>query len=72
MDARRMNASALWLKIFPILSQPATATEPTDGALDNPTFGQNDEALGPIGTTDDFSDQVRHDVRQAVMNTGPA
>ena len=40
-------------------------------ALDNPTFGQNDEALGPIGTTDDFSDQVRHDVREAVMEHRP-
>ena len=59
------------VEIFPILSQPATATEPTDGALDNPTFGQNDEALGPIGTTDDFSDQVRHDVREAVVEHRP-
>jgi hypothetical protein len=54
-------------EIFPVLCQPATATEPTDGTLDNPTFGQNDEALGPIGTTDYFSDQVRHDVREATM-----
>ena len=59
------------VEIFPVLCQPATATQPTDGALDNPTFGQNDEALGPIGTTDDFSDQVRHDVREAVMKHRP-
>jgi hypothetical protein len=59
------------VEIFPVLCQPATATQPTDGALDNPTFGQNDEALGPIGTTDDFSGQVRHDVRKAVMEYRP-
>ncbi len=58
-------------EIFPVLCQPATATEPTDGALDNSAFGQNDEALDSIGTTDDFSDQVRHDVRQAVMEHRP-
>jgi hypothetical protein len=58
-------------EVFPVLCQPATATQPTDGALDNPTFRQNDEALGPIGTTDDFNDQVRHDVRQPVMEHRP-
>ena len=55
------------VEIFPVVCQPATATQPTDGALDYPTFGQNDEALGAIGTTDDFGDHVRHDGRQAIM-----
>ena len=59
------------VEIFPVLCQPATATKPTDGALDDPTFGQNDEALGLIGTTDDLGDQVRHDVREAVMEHRP-
>ena len=55
------------VEIFPVLCQPAAATKPTDGALDYPTFGQDDEAFCPIGTTDDFGDQIRHDVGQAVM-----
>ena len=59
------------VEIFPVFSQPATATQPTDGTLDNPAFGQNDEAFGSIRTTDDFSDQVRHDVCEAVMKHRP-
>ena len=35
---------------FPVLGQPAAATQPPDGALNNPSFGQDDEAFGLIGT----------------------
>jgi len=59
------------VEIFPVLGQPATAPEPTDRAFDDPTFGQNDKALRPIGTADDFGDQVRHDNRQGVMEHRP-
>src|ERR1700691_1514368 len=43
--------------IFPGLGQPAAATQPPDGALNNPSFGQDDEAFGLIGTADDFGNQ---------------
>ena len=59
------------VEILPVFGESATATKPADGALDDPTFGQNDEAFGPIGTTDDFSDQVRHEVREAIMEHRP-
>ena len=55
------------VEIFPVLCEPATTTKPTDGSFDNPSFGQNDEALGSIGTADDFGDEARHDACQTVM-----
>jgi len=64
------------VEIFPVLGQPTTSTEPTNGARGpraggDPTFGQNDEALGPIRTADDFGDKVWHDARQTVMEHRP-
>jgi len=59
------------IEIFPILGQAATAPKPTDGAFDDPSFGQNDEGFGSIGTTDDLGDQVRQDARQSVMEHLP-
>jgi len=59
------------VEIFPVLGQTAAATEPTDGTLNDPSFGQDDETLGPIGTADDLSDQARHDARQSVTEHRP-
>jgi hypothetical protein len=57
--------------VFPVLGQTATAAEPTDGALDDPTLGQHDEAFGPIAATNDFGDQCRHGVGQTIMEHRP-
>ncbi len=59
------------VEIFPVLGQPATTTQPTDGAFDDPSFGQNDEAFGPIGAADDFGNEAWHDACQAIMEHRP-
>ena len=58
-------------EIFPVLCQPTAAAEPPDRAFDNPSFGQNDEAFGSIGTTDDLGDETRQDARQPVIEHRP-
>src|SRR5665811_495898 len=40
--------------IFPVLGKPAATIAPRNGALDEPSARQNDEAFGLIGTLDDF------------------
>ena len=40
--------------IFPILGEPSASVEPREGSLDDPTFWNDDEALGAIRTLDDF------------------
>ena len=39
---------------FEILCQSATATEPCESTFDDPSAGQNFEALRRVGTFDDF------------------
>src|ERR1039457_4997744 len=36
------------VEIFPVLGKPAATIEPRNGALDDPSTRQNDEAFGPI------------------------
>ena len=55
------------VEVFPVLGQTATASQPTDGALDDPAFGQNDEAFGLIAAADDFSFEVGQDFCQGVV-----
>ena len=57
--------------VLPILGKPATATEPANGPLDNPAQGFNDEALGMVGTSDDFDHQVRHGVGDTMLEDRP-
>ena len=40
-------------QVFKILGQPATTVEPSEGALDNPSFGQDNE-LSRLGPFNDF------------------
>ena len=57
--------------VFPILGESATATEPANGPLNNPAQGFNDEALGMIGTSDNFDHQVWHDVGDTMLEDRP-
>src|SRR3546814_12242715 len=40
--------------LFPILSQPAAASEPCKGAFDHPAARENLEPLGGVGALDDL------------------
>src|ERR1035441_4192768 len=57
--------------IFPVLGKPAATIEPRNGALDDPSARQNDEAFGPIGTPDDFGFELRSDLGQRRMEDRP-
>jgi hypothetical protein len=59
------------LRFSQFLAEATTATKPTDGTFDNPTFEQNDEAFDLIATADDFGDQAQHGVRQTVVEHRP-
>src|ERR1017187_6912308 len=55
------------VEVFPVLGEAAAAAQPTYGSFDNPSFVHDDKCFGPIGTADDFGDEARHDVRQAIV-----
>ena len=59
------------VEVFPVFGEAATATKPGKGALDNPAFGQRDEAFGLIAAADDFGGEVRHDLCQVVVKDWP-
>src|SRR5450756_143954 len=59
------------VEIFPVLGKPAATIEPRNGALDDPSARQNDEAFGPIGTLDDFGFELRSDLGQRRMEDRP-
>src|SRR5450631_778313 len=59
------------VEIFPVLGKPAATIEPRNGALDDPSARQNDEAFGPIGTPDDFGFELRSDLGQRRMEDRP-
>ncbi len=42
------------VEVLPVLGQSPAAVEPSDGTLDDPAFGQHDEALGLIGSLYDL------------------
>src|ERR1017187_5009366 len=59
------------VEVFPVLGKPAATIEPRNGALDDPSARQNDEAFGPIGTPDDFGFELRSDLGQRRMEDRP-
>ena len=59
------------VEVFPVLGETTTATEPTDGAFDDPALGQNHEALGVMAAADDFGCQARQGVGQTIMEYWP-
>src|ERR1035437_10167079 len=59
------------VEIFPILGEAAATVEPRNGALDDPSARQNDEAFGRIGTPDDFGFELRSDLGQRRMEDRP-
>src|ERR1035441_2799331 len=59
------------VEIFPVLGKPAATIETRNGALDDPSARQNDEAFGPIGTPDDFGFELRSDLGQRRMEDRP-
>ena len=56
---------------FPVLGEPSASVEPGDRALDDPTLGQHDEALGLIGSFDDLRFEAREDAGQGAMKDRP-
>ena len=61
----------LAIEVHPILSEPAAAVEPSNGALDDPTFGQHHKSFGLIGALDDFGFKVGQDFHQGVAEFCP-
>ena len=55
------------IQIFPILGEPATPIEPSNRAFDDPTFWEDDETLGPIGTFDDFDVELGQDFANGLV-----
>jgi hypothetical protein len=55
------------ISVLPILGEPATPTEPADGALDNPAHGFDHKTSGMVGPPDDFDHQVGHDVGDRIQ-----
>jgi len=59
------------VEAFPVLGEPSASVEPGDGAFDDPTLGQDDEALGLVGSFDDFGFEAREDAGQGAMKDRP-
>lgn len=59
------------VEIFPVLGQPAATVEPTEGAFDDPAFGQDDKALGLVGALDDFDVDLAQDFSHRSLEFGP-
>ena len=69
MEARRRKG--LSVEVFPVLDEPSASAEPCEGLLDDPSLRQDEEALGLIGTLDDFDVHPREDFRDGAANAGP-
>src|SRR6266481_4516225 len=47
------------------------AVEPSKGAFDDPTAWKHHESFRPIGALDDFSFELRQDLRQGLLKVWP-
>ena len=52
------------VEVLPVFGEPAAAAQPCERAFDDPSQGQDDEALGVIRAFDDFDG----DLRQALFH----
>jgi len=58
-------------EIFKVLGQSSASVEPGEGAFDNPTPGENLEALCVIRPVDDFDLEVRKRFGQSLLKDRP-
>jgi hypothetical protein len=56
---------------FPILGEPTTSIEPTDGALDEPALRFDDKSFDAVATFDDLDLQSGHHVSNAIQEDRP-
>ena len=59
------------VQTFPILRQPSAAIEPGDGAFNDPSPGQDKEALRLIRSLDDLEIDAAHHPTQAIAKLWP-
>ena len=64
------EGEALAVEVLPILGEPAAAIEPCDGALDDPSLGQDRKSFDVVGALDDLGFEIRQHARQAVVEGG--
>src|SRR6266567_561520 len=53
------------------LGKPSAAVEPSKGAFDDPTAWKHHESFRVIGALDDFSFELRQDLRQGLLKVRP-
>ena len=53
------------------LGKPSAAVEPSKGAFDDPTAWKHHESFRPIRALDDFSFELRQDLRQGLLKVRP-
>jgi hypothetical protein len=61
------ESESVSVKAFPIFGETATAIEPSNGALDNPSFWQDGEASSRIGSSDDLDVDVAENTADCVL-----
>ena len=59
------------IEVLPILGKPSAAVEPSKGAFDDPTAWKHHKSFRPIGALDDFSFELRQDLRQGLLKVRP-
>jgi hypothetical protein len=55
------------IEVLPILGEPSTTVEPSNGALHDPAAWQHHKSFGVIGTFDDFSFELRQESRKRLL-----
>src|SRR5258707_2328033 len=59
------------LSLHDALPISSAAVEPSKGAFDDPTAWKHHESFRPIGALDDFSFELRQDLRQGLLKVWP-